>query len=183
MDKDGPRGTLRLDKLTGTLRKRPPRRRRRDCLRATAQRRRHAQSVFGQQPCVTLRGKGGAQTDASINLAIASLGDWLPQAGGSMQGDISIKGAWPKLTIGATVHGAKIAYADSHVDSFDLDVQAHDVAEAPGGTVALKANGVSSAGYLFDTLSLDAEGNQGKHSVKLDALESRGRSPWPSTGR
>jgi translocation and assembly module TamB len=92
--------------------------------------------------------RGGAQTDANINLAVASLGDWLPQTGGSMQGDISIKGAWPKLTIGATIHGAKIAYADSHVDSLRPHVQAHDVAAAPGGSVALKATRVASAGYI-----------------------------------
>ncbi|HET7065565.1 MAG TPA: translocation/assembly module TamB domain-containing protein [Rudaea sp.] len=168
VEKDGARGTLRLDKLSGTLRKRPlggdgeiaftP-----------------PLSVDGSlnlssgNSHVALRGKGGAQTDASINLAITSLGDWLPQAGGSVQGDVSVKGAWPKLTVGATIHGAKIAYADSHIDTFDLDVQAHDVAAAPGGAVALKATRVSSAGYLFDTLSLDADGDQGKHSVKLAA--------------
>jgi translocation and assembly module TamB len=167
VEKDGPRGTLRLDKLTGTLRKRPLGG---DGEIAFAP----PLSVDGTlnlssgNSHVALRGKGGSQTDAGINLAIASLGDWLPQAGGSLQGDISVKGAWPKLTIGATMHGAKIAYADSHIEAFDLDVQAHDVAAAPGGTIALKANRVSAAGYLFDTLNLDAEGDQGKHSIKFD---------------
>ena len=168
VDKDGPHGTLRLDKLAGTLRKRPLGG---DGEIAFAP----PLSVDGTlnlssgNSHVALHGKGGAQTDASINLAVASLGDWLPQTGGSMQGDISVKGAWPKLTIGATIHGAKIAYADSHIDAFDLNVQAHDVAAAPGGSVAFKATRVASAGYVFDTLSLDAEGDQGRHSVKFDA--------------
>ncbi len=168
VDKDGPSGKLRLDKLTGTLRKRPlggdgeiafapP-------LSVDG-----ALNLSSGNSHVALRGKGGTQTDASVNLAVTSLGDWLPQAGGSVQGDISIKGAWPKLAVGATIHGARIAYADSHIDAFDLVVQAHDVAAAPGGSVALKATRVASAGYLFDTLTLDADGDQGKHSIKLAA--------------
>ncbi|HSE12955.1 MAG TPA: translocation/assembly module TamB domain-containing protein [Rudaea sp.] len=168
VDKDGPRGTLRLDNLSGTLRQRalsgkgeiafaPPL-----SIDGTL-------NLTSGNSHLELRGKGGAQTDANVNIAIASLGDWLPQAAGSLHGDITLKGAWPKLAVGAQLHGAKLAYADSHVDALDLNVQANDVGVSPGGSLGLKATRVATAGYVFDTLSLDAEGDQGKHSLKLDA--------------
>ena len=168
VETDGPRGTLRLDNLSGNLRQRalsgkgeiafaPP-------LSVDG-----TLNLASGNSHVELRGKGGTQTDANVNIAIVSLGDWLPQAGGSLHGDVALKGTWPKLAVGAQLHGAKLAYADSHVEALDLNLQANDVGVSPGGSLGLKATRVATAGYVFDTLSLDAEGDQGKHSVKLDA--------------
>lgn len=168
VDKDGPRGTLRLDKLSGTLRQRALSGDGEIAFAAPL-------SVDGSlnlssgNSHVTLRGKGGAQTDASVNVAIASLGDWLPRTAGSLHGDIAIKGAWPKLAVVADLHGAKLGFADSHVDTLDLNVHANDIGVSPGGSLGLRATQVAANGYLFETLSLDAEGNQGRHTVRLDA--------------
>lgn len=171
VEKDGPRGTVKLDRLGGTLRQRalggngeiafaPP------------------LSVDGKlnltsgNSHVALQGKGGRETDAKVDLAIASLGDWLPQAGGSLHGNIAIKGAWPKLDIDGELHAAKLAYSGSHVEALDLAAHANGVDAAPGGTLTLHAAHVSTGGYAFDSMTVDAGGSQEKHSFKLDARGS-----------
>ena len=171
VEKDGPRGTLKLDRLTGTLRQRalsgngeiafaPP-------LALDGK-----LDLASGNSHVALRGRGGKEADATVDLAIASLGDWLPQAAGSLRGNVAIKGAWPKLDVDAELHGAKLAYAGAQVDALDLRTRATGVAAAPGGTLGLHATGVSGAGYAFDSVTIDADGSQDKHSIKLDARGS-----------
>src|SRR5262249_37504229 len=122
LEKDGPRGTVKLDHLSGKLRQRalsgsgqiafaPP-------LSIDG-----ILDVASGNSHVAIRGKGGRQTDATVDLTIASLGDWAPQAAGSAHGTIAIKGEWPKLAVDADLHGAKLGAGDAHVDA--LDVTAH----------------------------------------------------------
>jgi len=168
VEKDGPRGTVRLDQLGGTLRQRalagdgeiafaPP-------LSLDGN-----LNLTSGNSHVALQGKGGRQTDAKVDLAVASLGDWLPQAAGSVHGNVAIKGAWPKLDVEGEVHATKLTYAASHIEALDLTARANGVDAAPGGALSLHAVHVSSGGYAFDNVSIDASGSQEKHSLKFDA--------------
>jgi translocation and assembly module TamB len=170
MEKDGPAGQLKLDNLSGTLRQRalagnadidfaPP-------LLIDGK-----LNLSSGKSSVAAVGKGGAekgaQTDLKIDLNVDSLGDWLPKAGGSLRGNIAIKGAYPKLDASGEINGAKILDGDTHVQTLALKLDAQDLS-APSGTVNLNATSVAAGGYLFDTVKLDANGNQGAHHLELN---------------
>jgi translocation and assembly module TamB len=168
---DGPHGKLKLSKLSGTLRQRalsgngeiafaPP-------LSLDG-----ALDLASGGSRVALRGRGGAQTDATVELAIASLGDWLPQAAGAASTTLAVKGAWPHLDVSGDVHASKLAVDTLHVAQLDAKLQAHDVADAPNGSLDLQAQRVASGSYAFDSLTVKADGNQGKHALQLDARGS-----------
>ncbi|MDR3389489.1 MAG: translocation/assembly module TamB domain-containing protein [Rudaea sp.] len=167
MEKDGPAGNLRLDSLGGTLRQRP--------LRGNADLNfapplavDGVLMLASGKSSIALRGKSGAQTDVEVNLSIASLGDWIPQAGGSLRGDIALLGSWPRLAARGKIEASKIAFGDIHADALALDVDAGDLS-APGGTVNLDAKALSIGGHVFDTLKLDVRGNRAAHTFALDA--------------
>ena len=46
-----------------------------------------------------LDARPGASNDAELQLAVASLGDWLPDAGGRLDGHFSIRGKAPALSV------------------------------------------------------------------------------------
>lgn len=167
MEQDGPAGKLKLESLSGTLRG-----------RALAG---HGNLVFAApakvdgrldlssgNSTVALAGSGGAQTDLNIDLHIASLGDWLPKTGGSVQGRIAAKGAWPKLDASGKVDGAKIVVGDTHLETFALAFDLHDLS-APNGTATLDAKTLATGGYVFDTVKLSARGDQAAHHAEFDA--------------
>ena len=170
VEKDGPVGKLKLDNLGGTLRQRP--------LAGSGDLAfAPPLSVDGKlnlssgQSTVALVGKGGASkdapTDLKIDLGIASLGDWVPKAGGSVRGTIAVNGPYPKLNASGKITGSAIVSGDTHLQGFTLDFDAKDLS-APSGKLALDANTLSAAGYTFDTVRLDANGSQAAHQLKLD---------------
>ena len=167
MEKDGAAGKLKLERLAGTLRQRklsgdadiafaPP-------LKIDGK-----LDVASGQSRVALVGKSGTQTDVQVTLAIASLGDWLPKASGSINGGLVARGAWPKLDTSGKISGAKIVSGDTHIDSFVLDLDVHDIS-APSGSARFDAQAVALGSYLFDAVSLDAKGAQAAHHVNLSA--------------
>ena len=171
VDNDGPRGSVKLDQLAGTLRQHklggsgeiafaPP-------LNLDG-----SLDLSSGNSHVALRGKGGKDTNATIELAIASLGDWLPQAAGSLHGNIAVKGAWPKLDVDGDLHGAKLALASTHAETLDLTLHAKGVAAAPEGSLTLRASQFSTGDHAFKTVTVDASGNQDKHTLRLDARGS-----------
>ena len=167
LEKEGAEGKLKLERLDGTLRQRklagtadltfaPP-------LKIDGK-----LDISSGQSRVSLVGKGGTQTDVQIALAIASLGDWLPKASGSINGNISARGAWPKLDASGKIVGAKIVSGDTHVDSFTLDLDVRDLS-APGGSARLDAKAFAQGSSVFDTVTLDAKGAQTAHHVEFSA--------------
>jgi translocation and assembly module TamB len=116
-------------------------------------------------------GSGGQQTDAAIELAIDSLGDWLPHAGGRVEGNFRVAGRWPALAVKGTAHGAKIAMSGAHVATLDVQADIADVS-APQGALDVKARELVAGALAFDTLSLEAGGNRGRHTLELDASGS-----------
>ncbi len=117
---------------------------------------------------IAIVGRGGDQTDATIRLAVASLGDWLPDAGGRLDGDFRVQGRWPKLAVNGRAHGAKIASGGSTIEALDV---AADIAslDPPQGTLSIKANRVASGALAFDDVDIDGSGNRDVHQLTLDA--------------
>jgi translocation and assembly module TamB len=117
---------------------------------------------------VDIRGRSGDTTDATVKLAVESLADWLPDAGGSVDGTFHVSGAWPELNVKGGADGAKIAYGTTRVEGFRLNVDVTDMRK-PHGHVDLAATGVGAGALAFDNVKLDADGNEAAHSLDLDA--------------
>jgi translocation and assembly module TamB len=167
MAKDGPLGTLDLRKLDGTLRQRQLRGFGKLTLKPNEVVNGTLDLASGGST-IHLDAKGDTANDANLKLAIASLGDWLPDAGGRIQGDISAKGKMPKLAVKANVRGSAIVYAGQKVDALTVDADIPDIS-APGGKVAIVGTHVVSGGLVFDRLSVIANGTQEKHQLSVDA--------------
>ncbi len=164
----GPDATIKLDRLGGTLRKRP--------VSGNADLKIKPDYIVdgtlalssGKSRVDVTGSGGGNQTDATIELAIASLGDWLPNAGGHLDGQFRVQGKWPKLGIAGTAHGAQIVSGTTRIGTLDLTTNIADI-QSPQGTLDLKAAKISSGALLFDTLTLDGNGNQSAHQLDLAA--------------
>lgn len=167
---DEPLGTLDLRKLDGTLRQRP--------LRGNGKLELKPHEVINGKldvasggSTISLDAKGDTANDAQLKLAIASLGDWLPDAGGRIQGTVSAKGNVPKLAVKADLRGSAIVYAGQKVDALTVNADIPDIS-APGGKADIVATGTNAGGLVFDRIAIDANGTQEKHQLSIDA---RGR--------
>lgn len=109
-----------------------------------------------------------ASNNIALNLAIASLGDWLPAAGGRLNGAFHVRGRQPKLSVDGQLQGQSIAYQQQRVAGLQLDASVPDISN-PGGKFNLQLHGVSAGGLLFSQISLLASGTAAQHSLNLDA--------------
>ncbi len=167
VEKDGPSGQLKIDTLSGTLRQRP--------LSGSADLSFAAPlSVNGRldvksgNSSIAITGKTAEQTDVSAVLAIASLGDWLPSANGSVRGTIGLRGKWPDLDVQAKLDGAKLSSGDVRAESVAITADIHDL-KSPSGTAKITAQQLSGGNYKFDLVTLEGHGSESAHSVSLDA--------------
>lgn len=161
----GPDTTLRIDRLGGTLRQRP----------VGGQADLTIKPDFIVDGNLTLRsggstvemtGRGGNQTDASLRLAIASLADWLPDAGGRLGGDFRIRGRWPALNVDGRADGTAIAFGDLHIDTLGVTANVANL-EDPSGKATVTVAGLTQGDLRFDSLAVEAEGNQTSHRLRL----------------
>ena len=167
----GPDATIRLDKLGGTLRKRP--------LSGDADLKlKPGYIVDGQlslasgKSRIDIAGRGGGNvTDATIKLAIASLADWLPDTSGSLNGDFHVQGKWPKLAINGTAHGASIATSAVHMGVLDVNANIAEL-QPPEGKLTLRAQKVVAGSLAFETIDIDGGGSQKAHQLKFAASGS-----------
>jgi translocation and assembly module TamB len=164
---NGPDATIKLDRLGGSLRKRP--------VSGSADLAiKPGYIVDGKLSLASGKsrieaiGRGGNQTDATITLAIATLADWLPDAGGALDGTFRVQGKWPQLAINGNAHGAKIALGETRIESLDLRTDLVAI-QPPQGTLHLSAANISSGALVFDTLELDGSGNRQAHELGLTA--------------
>jgi translocation and assembly module TamB len=111
---------------------------------------------------------GEQHVDATVDLAVASLNDWVPDTQGSLTGRFHVRGTWPKLTIQGAAEAKGLGFAGARVARVHVEADVESPLD-PAGKVHVNAQGVSAAGFEFATVSLDASGNQAKHSVTLDA--------------
>ncbi|UGB38719.1 translocation/assembly module TamB domain-containing protein [Frateuria soli] len=162
-----PDATLDLARLDGRLRGRPVRGRGRlhlspnEVLDGTL-------SLTSGRSTLSIEGKPGARNDVQVRMTVATLADWLPDAGGRLEAHAHVTGLPPALGIDAEVHGATIAYGSQRIGR--LAVQAHvpDIS-SPGGNVDLDARDAWLGGLAFDTLALHADGTEAAHKLTLDA--------------
>lgn len=167
MTDQGPTGSLRLDALTGNLHQRP--------ISGSADLRMDAGYVIdgtlalkSGESTLSIEGKGGTTTDANIRFAIASLGDFLPDSSGRLDGRFHVSGKWPGLDLDGEAHGLDLDLADTQIATLEVVTRLKDL-EAPSGALTLKTGRIDYANLQFDTLTLEAEGNRSAHQMKLDA--------------
>ncbi|MEO5561199.1 MAG: translocation/assembly module TamB domain-containing protein [Dokdonella sp.] len=163
----GPDATIKIDRLGGTLRKR--------AVSGAADLRIKPDyivdgtlNIAAGKSRIDASGHGGNQTDASIKLAIASLGDWLPDTAGALDGDFRVQGHWPKLGVTGSAHGTHVAAGTNQIGTLDLVANIASI-QPPQGTLSLKAAKVATGSLAFDTLNLEGSGNQQAHELVLDA--------------
>jgi translocation and assembly module TamB len=171
LPKDGPDATLEIRRLAGKLRERA----------VSGHGKLHLSSnemIDGQLDLasggstVKLDARPGASNDADLQLAIASLGDWLPNAGGRLDGHFNIRGRRPKLSINGQLHGQSLAWQQQKADTLQLIVGIPDISH-PAGKLDLQTGNVYLQGLLFQHLDLLAEGSQGDHQLRVDARGSQ----------
>ncbi len=121
---------------------------------------------------VKLVARPGASNDAELQLAIASLGDWLPNAGGRLDGHFRLRGMAPKLSINGQLHGKALSWQRQKADTLQLIVGIPDISH-PAGKLDLQSSNVYLQGLLFQQINLLAEGSQGDHRLSVDARGSQ----------
>jgi translocation and assembly module TamB len=121
---------------------------------------------------VQLDAKPGRVNDADLKLAIASLGDWLPDAGGRLDGQFSIRGLPPKLAVNGHLQGSALTWQQQRVDTLQLVAGVPDISH-PAGKLELTTGGAHLGGLVFQRIHLLAEGSQGDHRLELDARGSQ----------
>ncbi|MEO6968263.1 MAG: translocation/assembly module TamB domain-containing protein [Rhodanobacteraceae bacterium] len=161
----GPEATVKLDRLSGMLRKRS--------ISGNANLKIASNyivdgklDVASGQSRIKVVGRGGARTDATVMLAVASLGDFLPDASGRLDGHFDLKGRWPELAVDGRLQGNALRYGSLDAESAQLNASIPDISR-PGGNAALHLRGVALGGYRFDTVDLTASGNAAAHHARL----------------
>lgn len=167
LPKNGPDATLEIRKLAGRLRDRA----------VSGDGKLHlssSQVIDGRLnlasggSTVELDARPGAGNNADLQLAIASLGDWLPNAGGRLDGHFNIRGKQPKLSINGQLQGRSLAWRQQKADTLQLTVGLPDISR-PAGKLDLQTSNVYLQGLTFQHINLLAEGSQGDHRLSVDA--------------
>lgn len=165
--KDGPLGSVQVRTLDGTLRQRPLRGKGTLTLKPDEVVNGTLDLASGGST-IRLDAKGDTSNDATLTLAIASLGDWLPDAGGRLQGQIGAKGRWPHLAVTANLRGNTLVYAGQKIAALTLDADVPDIGK-PGGKLDVNATNLVSGGLVFDRVTIDADGNAERHQLSVNA--------------
>ncbi|HEX3897248.1 MAG TPA: translocation/assembly module TamB domain-containing protein [Rudaea sp.] len=167
VEKSGMAGQVRLEKLSGTLRQRPISGQA-DLTFASPLALNGTLDLKSGNSSIGLKGKTADQADITANLSIASLGDWIPSANGSLRGTIGLKGKWPHLDAQANLTGSNIVSGELHAENVAINANVHDI-KTPSGSLAVDAQNVSGGNYTFDSIKLDAHGDRAAHTVAIDA--------------
>lgn len=171
LTKNGPEATLDIRRLAGKLRER--------ALAGSGKLHLSPDDVVDGQlqlasgsSTIELTARPGASNDADLQLAIASLGDWLPNASGRLDGRFSLRGKLPKLSINGQLHGQSLAWRQQRIDTLRLIVGLPDTSRL-AGKLELQTGNASLQGLLFRQLHLLAEGSEGNHRLSVDARGSQ----------
>lgn len=167
----GPEGTFQLKNLRGRLRGRP----------IAGQ----ADLTLTAQPAlkgtlalqsgasrIDVLGSGGKEMDARATIDVRNLGDWMPDAEGTLHANVTAQGRWPKLKIEARSDGKDLRVADSRADALTMDVAVSNPKQ-PSGHADLDLAGVTAAGFEFASVRARAAGEQRDHTLALTATGDR----------
>ncbi|QAU25568.1 pathogenicity protein [Dyella sp. M7H15-1] len=165
--KNSPDVTLDLRKLDGQLRQRP--------LRGSGHLHLSPNEVLdgtldlaSASSSIKLLARPGNSNDADVTLAIASLNDWLPEAGGQLNGPFHLRGKLPKLAISGNLQGQSLTWQEQRVKHLQLQVDIPDISN-PGGKLELDASGADVGGLAFRQIRLNGQGTSAQHQLTLDA--------------
>lgn len=159
--------TIALEALSGTLRNRPVAGkadltvRPGNVIDGTAELRSGASRV-------TLVGRGGAETDVTARLDVATLADFLPDAMGRIEGEVRARGTWPALDVDADLEASDLFHAGGRVRALELDARLENL-ESPSGRLTISAQDIERGALSYDTLTLELAGSEAQHRVVLDA--------------
>ena len=164
----GPQATLKLDKVAGTLRQRSLTGSKADLTIAPDNLLQGSLLLVAGQSRIHAVGAHGKQTNATISLDVASLGDWVPNSSGKLQGQFAVKGTWPKLAVAGQLHGAALRTGTRSIDTLQLAASIPDVSK-PGGDLDLILHGMHVSALDFETVQVKGRGNAASHDLHLDA--------------
>lgn len=159
----GPFGELRLDGLDGQLRGRS--------VSGSAQARMQADGHGSGELDLRLgqshvHGQGHWQDEFDIELALAplELADLLPEAGGRLDGSLTLRGARDAPSLSAQLDGQSLALAGQTAQQLRLraGVQAWE-----RGSISIEAQALELGGQDFATLALSGEGSRAAHDLSL----------------
>jgi translocation and assembly module TamB len=166
---EGPRGMLQIAKLSGELRGRP--------LAGEGNVEFAAPStlvgdlrVSSGKSRISVKGSSADrnQINATVDLAVASLGDWVPDTQGSLTGHFTVRGVWPKLNVVGVADGKSLGMGENQAARVHVDATVASPLD-PDGKVRAVATQVTVGGRQFAQVTLDASGNQAKHRVAVIA--------------
>ncbi len=112
--------------------------------------------------------KPGDSNDIDVKLAVASLGDWLPDASGRLDGQFNVRGKMPALSVNGQLHGSTLVWRGQRAEKVELQASIPDISKI-SGKLGLQASGVHAQGLTFQQLVLRAEGSQRDHQLTLTA--------------
>ena len=118
---------------------------------------------------ISLVAQPGSSNNAEVQLAIATLGDWLPDASGHLTGHFNLRGKASALAVNGTLNGSALTYKQQKIDQLQLIVGLPDISH-PSGKIDLKTAGLVLADRRFSSIKLHAEGSQDSHQLSLDAV-------------
>lgn len=108
----------------------------------------------------------GERIDATIAVDVASLNDWVPNSGGSLDADFRVRGKWPDVAIDGNARGSELQMNDMRVSQLSLEADVNKPLD-PDGAVQLTMAGLAAAGFEFDTLQVNASGNSASHRAAV----------------
>ncbi len=164
----GPQLTLKLDRAGGTLRGRNITGSKADISVTPNDLLAGSLLLVAGHSRIRAVGRHGAQTDATVTLSVKSLGDWLPDASGNLQGNFSLKGIWPKLAIAGHLRGSGLHDGTRSIQALQLKAAIPNIAQ-PGGDFDLAMHGVHALGLDFDDVRVQGHGNAASHHLQLSA--------------
>ena len=165
LEEAGPQGTLQMTRLNGELRHRP--------IVGSADLALLPGNVLAGRldvrsgrSTVNIEGERGAELDARLRVDVPSLDDWVPGAGGALQGEIDARGTWPDVQVQGTLSGDQLQFAANTARSVRLEFSVAKPTD-PNGTAHLVVADAVAAGFQFASLDARASGGLQDHRLEF----------------
>ena len=120
------------------------------------------------QSALNLQGQRGSVMNASLQLDVPSVNDWLPQGSGKVSGQITARGKWPELRIVGQIDGSELRLATMTADRLGLDFDVRQP-KTPQGQLRVQASKLQASSLAFESFELRLQGNERKHTLQLSA--------------
>jgi translocation and assembly module TamB len=117
---------------------------------------------------MTLQGAKGpdGRARAVLDLSVATLADWLPDAAGRVEADFIATGRWPAIEVTGTAVAGDLVSGDWRLAGARLDVSVTRPLD-PRGRITLDARGLASGEFTADHLGVTADGDAANHRLEL----------------